>query len=142
MKIISKASFVYASFLLAAASAFYAPELHAQTTSSQATALLKRTDQSTAFMDSDFAANYSMVQSKPGQGNSNVQAIMYRRDSAQSYTILITAPSRATSSLTTASGSTTRQTSSLSLQVPTKGSRGLTQTILTLCPSIFLPTIL
>ncbi|MBO4386553.1 MAG: outer membrane lipoprotein-sorting protein [Treponema sp.] len=95
MRIISKTSFVYASFLLAAASALYAPALHAQTTSAaQAKNLLKKTDQSTAFMDSDFAANYSMVQSKPGQGNSNVQAVMYRRDSAQSYTILITAPSK------------------------------------------------
>ncbi|MBQ2208118.1 MAG: hypothetical protein II413_13080, partial [Treponema sp.] len=69
MRIISKTSFVYASFLLAAASAFYAPALHAQTSAAEAKTLLKKTDQSTAFMDSDFAANYSMVQSKPGQGN-------------------------------------------------------------------------
>ncbi|MBP5575707.1 MAG: hypothetical protein J6X67_02960, partial [Treponema sp.] len=76
MRIISKTSFVYASFLLVAASALCAPALHAQTTSAaEAKTLLKKTDQSTAFMDSDFAANYTMVQSKPGQGNSNVQAV-------------------------------------------------------------------
>ena len=59
---------------------------------SEAAALLKKADASTAFYGTDFAANYSLVQSKPGQGNSVTTAVMYRRDDASSYTILITGP--------------------------------------------------
>lgn len=59
---------------------------------SDAAALLKKTDASTAFTGTDFTANYSLVQEKPGQGKSVNTAIMYRRDDASSYTILITGP--------------------------------------------------
>ena len=44
---------------------------------SDAAALLKKTDASTAFTGTDFTANYSLVQEKPGQGKSVNTAIMY-----------------------------------------------------------------
>ena len=59
---------------------------------SEAAALLKKTDATTAFSGTDFTANYALVQEKPGQGKSENTAIMYRRDDASSYTILITGP--------------------------------------------------
>ena len=59
-----------------------------------AEALLQKADAATAYLGTDFSANYSLVQDKPGQGKSNIEAIMYRRDSASSYTILITAPAK------------------------------------------------
>lgn len=54
--------------------------------------LLKKTDATTNFSDTDFAANYSIVQEKPGQGKSSREAIMYRRDKTSTYTILLTGP--------------------------------------------------
>lgn len=54
--------------------------------------LLKKADAATSFEGTDFAANYSIVQEKPGQGKSSREAIMYRRDSKSTYTILIQAP--------------------------------------------------
>jgi outer membrane lipoprotein-sorting protein len=54
--------------------------------------LLKRTDVSTSFVGTDFNANYSLVQDRPGEGKTLTEAVMHRRDSASSYTILITAP--------------------------------------------------
>lgn len=60
--------------------------------SSEASALLKKTDATTAFSGTDFTANYSLVQEKPGQGKTEKSVIMYRRDDASSYTILFTAP--------------------------------------------------
>ncbi|MBR1911611.1 MAG: outer membrane lipoprotein-sorting protein, partial [Treponema sp.] len=50
------------------------------------------TDASTAFKGTDFAANYKLVQEKPGQGKTEKTAVMYRRDDASSYTILMTGP--------------------------------------------------
>lgn len=56
--------------------------------------LLLKTDNNTAYMNTDFAANYTLVQEKPGQGASSTLALMYRRDSKAAYTILITAPQK------------------------------------------------
>ncbi len=58
-----------------------------------AEALLKKAEESTAFYGLDFKGNYSIVQSKPGEGNSSTEAIMYRRDSEGKWTILVTGPS-------------------------------------------------
>ncbi len=54
--------------------------------------LLKKAENSTAFYGTDFSANYTLVQEKPGEGKSITEAIMYRRDSSGSWTILITGP--------------------------------------------------
>lgn len=55
-------------------------------------ALLKRTDSTTQFFDTDFTADYTIVQDIPGQGQNSRNAIIYRRDSINSYTIIINAP--------------------------------------------------
>lgn len=57
-----------------------------------AASLLKKADAATSFEGSDFAANYTIVQDKPGQGKSSREVIMYRRDSISAYTILIQSP--------------------------------------------------
>lgn len=59
---------------------------------SAADSLLKKVDANTAFMGTDFSANYTLVQDKPGQGKDTTTAVMFRRDDADSYTILITGP--------------------------------------------------
>lgn len=56
--------------------------------------LLQKTDKETSFVGSDFSANYDIVQDKPGQGKTIRSAIMHRRDSAKSYTILIVGPAQ------------------------------------------------
>lgn len=62
--------------------------------SDEAKALLKKTDDNTAYSNTDFAANYALTQEKPGQGSSKLTALMYRRDSEGAYTILITSPQK------------------------------------------------
>lgn len=57
-------------------------------------ALLAKCDSTTSFKDTDFSAEYTLVQNKPGQGASVTEAIMYRRDKTANYTILITAPAK------------------------------------------------
>lgn len=54
--------------------------------------LLKKCDSTTNFIDTDFSAEYTLVQDRPGQGKSITEAIMYRRDRTSNYTILITSP--------------------------------------------------
>ncbi len=75
---------------IALISNMYAADL----SSADAKALLKKTDASTGFFGSDFAANYTLVQEKPGQGKSETSVVMYRRDDASAYTILITGPEK------------------------------------------------
>lgn len=58
------------------------------------TALLKRAEDNTAFYDTDFKGNYSVVQEKPGEGKSITEAVMYRRDKTEKWTILITGPAK------------------------------------------------
>ena len=57
------------------------------------TDLLKRAEDNTAFYETDFKGNYTVVQNKPGEGKSLTKAIMYRRDKTSSWTILVTEPS-------------------------------------------------
>ena len=56
--------------------------------------LLEKCDTTTSFKDTDFSAEYTLVQDKPGQGKSVTKAIMYRRDKTANYTILITSPEK------------------------------------------------
>lgn len=62
--------------------------------SKEALELLQKTDDSTSYKGTDFAANYTVVQDKPGQGTSVTTATMYRRDSKSSFTILILSPQK------------------------------------------------
>ena len=54
--------------------------------------LLKKCDSTTNFFDTDFSAEYTLVQDRPGQGKSVTEAIMYRRDKTSNYTIIINSP--------------------------------------------------
>lgn len=54
--------------------------------------LLKKAQDNTSFNKTDFKANVSLVQSVPGSGKNLTDAIMYRRDSAKKWTVLITGP--------------------------------------------------
>ena len=56
--------------------------------------LLQSAEDNTAFYDTDFSGVYSVVQKKPGEGENVNDAIMYRRDSAAKWTILITGPAK------------------------------------------------
>lgn len=58
----------------------------------EANKLLQLAEDNTAFYNTDFSANYSVVQDKPGEGLNSIDAIMYRRDSQSKWTILITGP--------------------------------------------------
>ncbi|WP_407400302.1 outer membrane lipoprotein-sorting protein [Treponema sp.] len=56
--------------------------------------LLKKAEDQTAFYGRDFKANYSIVQEKPGQGKSNTEATMYRRDDESKWVILVNGPEK------------------------------------------------
>ena len=54
--------------------------------------LLSEIDSLVSFPESDFSAEYSIIQDKPGQGTSETKAIIFRRDSDDKYLILIREP--------------------------------------------------
>ena len=96
--------------------------------------LLKRAEDNTAFYETDFKGNYTVVQNKPGEGQNLTEAVMYRRDRTGAWTILVTGPAKekAIFSLIIISGSLTPQTSVLPLQVQKINSRiqmPITQTL-------------
>lgn len=55
-------------------------------------ALLKTVDSLVSFMDSDFSAEYTIEQIKPGQDTNVQKAFMFRRDKDEKFLILITDP--------------------------------------------------
>lgn len=57
-------------------------------------ALLKKIDEKTMFSNTDYSAKYMIVQSKPGESKSNIEAEIYRRDAKSCFTILITGPAK------------------------------------------------
>ena len=57
-------------------------------------ALLKLAEDNTAFYETDFKGNYTVVQNKPGEGQNVTEAIMYRRDKTARWTILVTGPAK------------------------------------------------
>ncbi len=63
-------------------------------TAAEAEKLLQQAQDNTAFFETDFSGNYTVVQEKPGEGKSMTEAIMYRRDKTGSWTILITGPAK------------------------------------------------
>ncbi len=54
--------------------------------------LLKKADSLASYMDSDFSAEYTIVQDKPGQSRSTTVAGVFRRDSREMYVIIIMQP--------------------------------------------------
>ena len=56
--------------------------------------LLKKAEDNTAFYETDFKGNYSVVQEKPGEGKNITDAVMYRRDKNEKWVILVTGPAK------------------------------------------------
>jgi outer membrane lipoprotein-sorting protein len=54
--------------------------------------LLKKADSLASYMDSDFSAEYTIVQDKPGQSRNTTVAGVFRRDSKEMYVIVIMKP--------------------------------------------------
>ena len=54
--------------------------------------LLVRVDSLVSYMDTDFSAEYTIVQERPGQGLSTTVAGVFRRDSIETYIIVIMQP--------------------------------------------------
>jgi outer membrane lipoprotein-sorting protein len=54
--------------------------------------LLVRVDALVSYMDTDFSAEYTIVQDKPGQSRSTTVAGVFRRDSREQYVIVIMEP--------------------------------------------------
>mgnify|MGYP002625023159 FL=1 len=60
--------------------------------SADAQALLQKAQDMTSFYETDFKADYEVVQKKPGEGTKTTNATIYRRDKESKWTILIKAP--------------------------------------------------
>lgn len=56
--------------------------------------ILQRVDTLVTFGDRDFSAEYTVTEVKPGEGQSRTRFVLFRRDRANSYTILIQEPSQ------------------------------------------------
>ena len=54
--------------------------------------LLVRVDSLASYMNTDFAAEYTITQRRPGQGDSITKAGVFRRDASETYVILIMDP--------------------------------------------------
>lgn len=62
--------------------------------SSEGRAVLGRVDTLVSYPDEDFSAAYTVTDLRPGEGTSRTVFILFRRDSAGSYTILIQEPAQ------------------------------------------------
>ena len=60
----------------------------------QSEKLLKLAQDNSAFFETDFSGNYTVVQDKPGEGKNLIEAVLYRRDKNAKWTILITGPAK------------------------------------------------
>jgi outer membrane lipoprotein-sorting protein len=54
--------------------------------------LLHRADALASYMDTDFSADYTIIQEKPGQSRTKTVAGVFRRDSRETYVIVIKEP--------------------------------------------------
>lgn len=54
--------------------------------------LLRRADSLASYMDTDYSAEYTIVQEKPGQSSSTTVAGIFRRDARETYVIVIMQP--------------------------------------------------
>ncbi|GHV55579.1 outer membrane lipoprotein-sorting protein [Spirochaetia bacterium] len=80
--------FFFRFFVLSAALALPASGLWALTDLE----LLRRADSLASYYDTDFAAEYTIVQDKPGQTRSTTVAGVFRRDAREMYVIIIQQP--------------------------------------------------
>ncbi|MFP3959874.1 MAG: outer membrane lipoprotein-sorting protein [Spirochaetaceae bacterium] len=83
-------SIVYLILFLAAAGT--APLVHAEPERAEARDRLERADANWSYPESDFAAEYRVVQEIPGEGRSETLAAVFRRDAEDIYTIVILEP--------------------------------------------------
>ncbi|GHV74725.1 outer membrane lipoprotein-sorting protein [Spirochaetia bacterium] len=74
--------------LLAAALVFPIPGLWALTDLE----LLRKADSLASYYDTDFSAEYTIIQDKPGQARSSTVAGVFRRDARETYVIIILQP--------------------------------------------------
>jgi outer membrane lipoprotein-sorting protein len=81
-------SFLIAAGLLLAASA----PARAEGPALSDLELLRRADALASYPDADFSADYAITQYKPGQSGSTTAAKVYRRDSIETYVIVIQSP--------------------------------------------------
>jgi outer membrane lipoprotein-sorting protein len=77
-----------APILFAALSLLAGPALRAQTDLE----ILRRADGLASYLDTDFSAEYTIIQDKPGQSRSTTTAGVFRRDSVETYVIVIMQP--------------------------------------------------
>ena len=54
--------------------------------------LLRKADSLASYMDTDFSAEYTIIQEKPGQSRTKTVAGVFRRDSKETYVIVIMEP--------------------------------------------------
>jgi outer membrane lipoprotein-sorting protein len=54
--------------------------------------LLKKADSLASYMDTDFSAEYTIIQEKPGQSRTKTVAGVFRRDAKEAYVIVIMEP--------------------------------------------------
>ena len=55
--------------------------------------LLRRADSLASYLDTDFSAQYTIIQDRPGQSQTRTVAGVFRRDSSETYVIIIMEPS-------------------------------------------------
>ena len=55
--------------------------------------LLRKADSLASYLDTDFSAEYTIIQEKPGQNSTKTVAGVFRRDSKETYVIVIMEPS-------------------------------------------------
>ena len=56
------------------------------------TRILEKADELVNFPDSDFSAEYTIVQDRPGEGQTTTVSVVFRRDSDEKYVIIILKP--------------------------------------------------
>ena len=73
---------VFALFLISAASLWAVTDQE----------LLRKADSLASYRDTDFSAEYTIIQEKPGQGRTKTVAGVFRRDAKETYVIVIMEP--------------------------------------------------
>jgi outer membrane lipoprotein-sorting protein len=76
------------AFSAALAALFFVPGLWAESDGE----LLRRVDSLASYYNTDFSAEYTIVQERPGQTRSTMTAGVFRRDSSETYVIVIMQP--------------------------------------------------
>ncbi|HET7838700.1 MAG TPA: outer membrane lipoprotein-sorting protein [Rectinemataceae bacterium] len=89
---IASASFRTSWLALVAGILFLSPAAVRAAGDTDYTQLLRKADALVTFPDTDFSAEYTFVQEKPGQGKSTKQAMVFRRDKENTYLIVMVMP--------------------------------------------------